>query len=129
MRVIRYVIAAIVVAAAVAIVPRVGHGSSPAPQPRSAVQGATARGAGETTYATTGVVTSVGNGSLVMTRAGKPGNEIAFEVSPFAHRDGSVEIGSPVSVRYRDDGIVHVATAITVQHTKSPGPAAVPQGR
>lgn len=128
MRVTRYVVAAVVVAAAVAIVPRVGHGSASEPQARPATQTGKARSANaDTTYATTGVVKSVGTGSLVLTRAGKPGHEITFEVSPSAHREGSVAVGSPVSVRYRDEGRVHVATAITVQPTKSQAPA--PSGR
>jgi len=130
MRLIRYAVAVAVVVGAVAIVPRLGHGATPASQARPATMAATAKGeAKDTSHATTGIVKTVSASTLVITRSAKPGNEMRFEVSPFAHRDGSVTVGSPVSVRYREDGATHVATAITVQQAKSPAGNRTQPGR
>ena len=35
-------------------------------------------------------------------------------------RKGTIAVGTPVSVRYHDDGSTHVATAITAQNEKKP---------
>ena len=130
MRLIRDAVAVAVVVGAVAVVPRLGHGATPASQARPAVPAASAKGeARDTSHATTGVVKAVSASTLVITRSAKPGNEMRFEVSPFAHREGTVAVGSPVSVRYREDGGTHVATAITVQQTKSPAADRTQPGR
>jgi hypothetical protein len=115
------------VVGAVAIVPRLGHGATPPSQARPAA--AARGGAKDTSHATTGIVKAVSASTLVITRSAKPGNEMRFEVSPFAHRQGTVAVGSPVSVRYREDGATHVATAITVQPTKSPAAGRPRPGR
>ena len=38
-----------------------------------------------------------------------------FELKPSIHRQGTIGVGTRVSVRYQDDGKRHVATAITVE--------------
>ena len=44
--------------------------------------------------------------------------EMRFVLNPSTKRDGKIEVGAPVSVRYREDGASHVATAISAQHAK-----------
>jgi hypothetical protein len=40
---------------------------------------------------------------------------MTFKLSPTTHRDGTIVVGSTVSVRYREEGKDHVATAIALQ--------------
>jgi hypothetical protein len=70
------------------------------------------------THATAGVVKSVDDNSLVITRSGKNGGEMTLGLNAATQRKGTVAVGSSVSVRYRDEGTSHVATAITVQPMK-----------
>lgn len=82
--------------------------------------------ASKASHATAGVVQTVDATRLVITRAGTAG-EMTFTLNPATRRDGSIEVGTPVSVRYREDGTSHIATAIMAQHaptaagTKKPG--------
>ena len=64
-------------------------------------------------HATTGTVKSVSDTSLVLTKSGKKHGEMTFQLDPSIHKDGAVAVGSHVSIRYRDDGNTHIATAIT----------------
>ena len=70
-------------------------------------------------HATTGVVKSVNGTALVITRSGKDAGEMTFVLDHSTKRDGTIAVGAPVSVRYRENGSSHVATAITAQHAKS----------
>ena len=56
--------------------------------------------------------------SLVLTRPSKRGGEMKFVLDPATRREGTVEVGSSVSVRYHEDGKTNVATAITAEHPK-----------
>ena len=69
------------------------------------------------THATTGVVKSIDDSTLVITRTGKKG-DMTFAVNTTTHREGTVAVGSQVSVRYQEAGKALTATAITVQPTK-----------
>ena len=69
-------------------------------------------------HATTGVVKSVNASALTITRSGKDAGEMTFVLNSTTKRDGKIDVGAPVSVRYREDGASHVATAITAQHAK-----------
>jgi len=44
--------------------------------------------------------------------------EMTFVLSPTTHREGMVDVGSTVSVRYVNDGAMHVATAVTAEHPR-----------
>lgn len=66
-------------------------------------------------HATTGIVKSVSDTTLVLTTSGRRHHEMTFQLDPSVHRDGAVAVGSHVSIRYRDDGHTHVATAITAR--------------
>jgi hypothetical protein len=65
-------------------------------------------------HATRGVVKAIDEAALVVTRPRNRG-DITFKLDPRTHRDGKIVVGSTVSVRYRDDGKTHVATAIALQ--------------
>ena len=67
-------------------------------------------------HATTGTVRSIDDAKLVIVRPGKKG-EMAFSVSPSTHREGTVAVGSKVSVRYEQNGQTRTATAISAAAT------------
>ena len=66
------------------------------------------------THATRGVVKAIDETVLVVSRPRNYG-DITFKLSSTTHRDGKIVVGSIVSVRYREDGKTHVATAIALQ--------------
>jgi hypothetical protein len=69
--------------------------------------------ASSTSHATTGTVKAIDDTRLVIARPGKTGGELTFSIRPSTHREGTVAIGSKVSVRYEQDGNTRVATAIS----------------
>ena len=77
-------------------------------------------------HATMGVVKSVNDSALTITRSGKDAGEMTFVLDSATKRDGKIEVGSPVSVRYKENGSSHLATAITAQHGKSQSTAKKP---
>ena len=114
----RYAIAAIVVTGTLTITPLAGFAATPARQASQAQPAAKPSRTDAPSHVTTGVVKSINATTLVMTRSGKGNGEMTFEVNTFTRRDGTIEVGAPVSVRYREEGKNHIATALTVQHTK-----------
>lgn len=70
------------------------------------------------THATRGVVKSVDASTLVITRTGPNHAEMTFALNASTHREGTIAVGAPVSVRYREDGKTNVATAVRVQPVK-----------
>ena len=77
-------------------------------------------------HATMGVVKTVTGNALTISRSGKDTGDMAFVLNGSTKRDGKIEVGTPVSVRYREDGSSHVATAITAQHSKTESTAKKP---
>ena len=69
-------------------------------------------------HAVLGVVKSVDASSLVITRSGKKGETLSFNLDPATVQAGTVAVGSTVSVRYRTDGKTLVATAVTPNAAK-----------
>lgn len=69
-------------------------------------------------HATTGIVKSVDATTLVIARTGRKPGDMTFALNPSTHREGSIEAGSSVSIRYREEGKTNVATAITAQRPK-----------
>src|SRR5262245_7369282 len=65
-----------------------------------------------TSHATTGVVKSIDANTLVITRSDKQHHEMTFQIDSSTHKDGKVEAGAPVSVRYHEKSGAHIATAI-----------------
>jgi hypothetical protein len=65
-------------------------------------------------HTTRGVVKSVAPDALIVARP-KGRGDITFKLRSSAHRNGTIAIGSEVSVRYEDEGSVHVALAVAVR--------------
>jgi hypothetical protein len=65
-------------------------------------------------HTTRGVVKSVDSKAIVVARP-KGRGDITFKVRPSLHRDGTIAVGSDVSVRYEDEGNEHVAIAVAVR--------------
>jgi hypothetical protein len=69
-------------------------------------------------HAVRGVGTSFGVTWLTVTRPGKTPGELTFVLTPSTLREGRIEVGAIVSVRYRVEGPSLVATAVVVRmHT------------
>lgn len=107
---------AVATAPAIAVAAQSGSAQKPAtaqtqPAPRKASS------ASASSHATTGVVKSVDASTLVISRSGH--HDMAFKLDPAAEREGAIDVGSSVSVRYREDGKTHVATAITARPAKA----------
>ena len=69
------------------------------------------------THATRGIVRVIDANTMVIMRAGNRGI-MTFSLTFSTHREGVIVAGSTVSVRYREDGKNHVATAIALQRSK-----------
>ena len=69
-------------------------------------------------HAVRGVVKSVDASSLVITRSGKKAETLSFIVDPATLQEGTIAVGSTVSVRYRTEGKTLVATAVTPNAAK-----------
>ena len=69
------------------------------------------------THATRGIVRTIDANILVIARAGNRGT-MSFSLTSSTHREGTIVVGSTVSVRYREDGKNHVATAIALQRSR-----------
>lgn len=67
-----------------------------------------------TVHATRGVVKAISATTLVVSRPRNRG-DIAFRLGPAVHLEGRPAVGATISVRYRDEGHDHVATAISVE--------------
>ena len=65
------------------------------------------------THATRGIVLSINATTMVIARSGKQG-EMRFDLTSSTYREGLIIVGSVVSVRYREDGKSHIATAIAI---------------
>ena len=121
----RKYIATAALAAAVIAMPIAGFAATqtaPAAKPAAAKKEATSTAAkAAPTHATKGVVKSVDDSSLVITRHGKKPEDMTFTMNASTHKEGAVAVGAPVSVRYQESGTTHVATAVSVEHehTKS----------
>jgi hypothetical protein len=66
-------------------------------------------------HATTGVVRSIDANTLVISRSGKKKDALSFTLNGATRRDGAIAVGSPVAVRYQNEGKSHVATAVAVR--------------
>lgn len=73
-----------------------------------------------TIHATRGVVKTIDSTTLVITR-GRNQKEMTFSLNSATRREGTIAVGSPVSVRFEHEGKADVATAVTVRpaHVKT----------
>ena len=112
--------AAIVVAGVVLLAPVMVVAAASARQAKPAAKTTQTTPA---SHATTGVVKSISDTSMVIKRSPwKSGEvwksgEMTFNLDSSTQREGTIAAGTSVSVRYRDEGGNHVATAITPQHS------------
>jgi hypothetical protein len=65
-------------------------------------------------HTTRGVVKSLATDAIVVARPRGRG-DITFKLPSSLHRNGTIAVGAVVSVRYEDQGDVHVALAVAVQ--------------
>ncbi len=72
------------------------------------------------THSVTGMVKSIDATNLVITV--KKGRDMTFAVNPATKEEGTLAVGSRVSVRYHVDGTSHVATAVIGPHPKAAAP-------
>jgi hypothetical protein len=70
------------------------------------------------THAVRGVVKSVAPKSLVITRSNRKPNELTFVLTPATSQAGKVVVGATVSVRYRTEGRMLIATGVTVDASR-----------
>jgi hypothetical protein len=69
------------------------------------------------THSTTGTVKSIDSSTLVISKPGKKG-DMTFSVNGSTQKDGTVGVGSNVTVRYQTEGTSMVATAISEKPAK-----------
>lgn len=84
------------------------------PQEAGAATAGSRAKAEQPTHATRGIVKSIDSTTMTLSRPRNRG-DITFKLSPGTHTAGKIVVGATVSVRYRDEGSVHIATAVTVQ--------------
>ena len=76
-------------------------------------------GAPMPTHAIRGVVKSISTFYVVIvTGSGKKAREMTFVLGPSTEKAGEISIGTPVSVRYRQEDHVLVSTAVSAQPEK-----------
>jgi hypothetical protein len=116
----RKYIATAALAAAVIAMPIVGLATTRQAAPASAKKEATsAASKAAPTHATKGVVKSVDESTLVISRHGKKPEDMTFTLNANTHKEGAVAVGAPVSVRYQESGKTNVATAVSVEQAKT----------
>lgn len=93
--------------------------AAPARQPNGAQTAKSASTRQTASHAVRGVVKSVDDSSLVITRSGRKTGNLAFVLNPSTSHQGTIAVGSTVSVRYRTEGKTLVATAVTTHAAKS----------
>ena len=99
---------AVVVLAAVAVVGALGvhAGQQPAPAQKEPAKATSA------SHSTSGVVQSVNDNSLVIKHKDAT---MTFELNAQTQREGKIDVGSTVSVRFREEGKTRIATAVTAE--------------
>jgi len=109
------VLAAAVIAAPIAYAqtpPASGSSAKPAAQKPAAASNNMA------THSTNGTVKSVDASSLVITKPGAKAQEMTFVLDPSTQKQGTLEVGSMVTVRYKTEGSTMTATAVTAKPAK-----------
>lgn len=92
---------------------------APAAAKPAAVKPAAAKPASAAVHAVGGVVKSVDASTLVITRSGKKGGEMSFMLNSSTQREGTIEAGAKVSVRYHMDGTSMVANGVRAEAAKA----------
>ncbi len=85
--------------------------------PSSSAAAQPAKAAKPSTHATTGVVKSIDDNTLVIGRA-KHNQDMTFQLNSTTEKSGDIKVGSTVGVRYHTEAQQNIATAVTVEHAK-----------
>ena len=105
---------------------RIGVAASPDADQQGSERAA--QSAGQTpTHAVRGVVKSINQESLVIIDSGKARREMTFQLSPSTYREGELTLGATVSVRYRLEGSLLKATAVSTHPEKNHHTARTPE--
>jgi hypothetical protein len=70
------------------------------------------------THSTNGTVKSVDASSLVITKPGAKPQEMTFVLDSSTQKQGTLDVGSMVTVRYKTEGSTMTATAVTAKPAK-----------
>lgn len=105
-------------AGAFSVVPLGAFAAVQAPQQKPAATKHSSSTASAATHSTRGTVKSMDDNTLVITRTSGNHADMTFTLNDSTHREGTIANGSTVSVRYRDDGKMHVATAVHAEPPK-----------
>ena len=89
--------------------------SAPVAKPKTAAKAAAKSTVA--THSTTGTVKSIDSSTLVISKPGNKG-DMTFTVNGSTMKDGTVGVGSNVTVRYQTEGKSMVATAISEKPAK-----------
>lgn len=108
---------AAVIAGALSVTP-IAFASTQTAQPAPAKN--TASKSAVATKSTSGVVKSMDDTTLVISKPGKKGAaDETFTLNPSTQKEGNVQVGSTVSVHYKTEGQSKVATAIMAHEPKA----------
>jgi len=120
----RVLVTAGLIAAALSLAP-IGLLAAPATQ---SSQKSTTKVSTPASHATTGVVKSIDDTTIVITKQGKKqSNPMTFVIDPSTQKEGSIQVGSSVSVRYHAEGKKLIASAIAIQQPKSASHSSTPK--
>jgi len=106
-------LAGVLLSTGMAAIPHTAAATTPQPE---MADGATPGDPSALTYATRGVVQTIDAHMMVIARPRGRGT-MAFTMTPSTRRDGAIGVGSAVSVRYREEGDIRVATAVAIHQT------------
>jgi len=114
----KYITTAMLAAAVIAM-PMVALATTRQAAPAAKKEATSSTSKAAPTHATRGVVKSVDDSSLVITRHGKKPEDMTFTLNGSTHKEGAVAVGAPVSVRYQESGKTYIATAVSVEQPHS----------
>jgi hypothetical protein len=92
--------------------------AKPATAPAAPSASAAKKAATPAVHATSGVVKSISDSSLVISKSATKGPETTFVVNASTQKEGNVAVGSMVDVRYHTEGKDKIASAVTVHEAK-----------
>ena len=106
----------VLLAGALLIAPAAAFAGAPQSAKQPAKTTAKHTSTSNATHSTKGVVKSVNDTMLVITHDSKGKKEdMTLTLNASTQKQGNIAVGSPVSVRYRQDGSSMVATAVMAQ--------------
>ena len=109
-------IASIATLAALVAAPALYAQTAPAASKTTAKPAAAAKSVA--THSTNGTVKSVDATSLVISKPGSKSQDMTFVLDPSTQKQGAIDVGSMVTVRYKTEGKTMTATAVTARPAK-----------